>query len=262
MQTAAAFASGTALNGHWAFMRLCGWYKRTCGWALTLAVRAYIRSRHADEIAAGRGYCLFVIGHDRRRILHFNVTEHPASRWIVQQLREAFPFESAPRFLIFDRDSKYGAEVLAAVRSLTITPTPTSLESPWQNGVAERWIESCRRDLLDHVIALNQQHLKRLLSDYVGYYHEDRTHLGLGKGTPDNRSRMAASGPIVVTERSLRSGRLKTKRLAANLASHSRPLCTDRVNAEVLSTIAGFLVQSGAAFPVFATRKSQRFRCG
>ena len=69
------------------------------------------------------------------------------------------------------------------------------------NGVAERWIESCRRDLLDHVIALNEQHLKRLLSDYVRYYHEDRTHLGLGKATPNNRSRAAASGPILVTER-------------------------------------------------------------
>jgi transposase InsO family protein len=152
-------------------------------------------------ITFGVLYCLFVIGHDRRRILHFNVTKHPASLWIVQQLREAFPFDSAPRFLIFDRDSKYGAEVPAAVRSLTTTPLRTSFECPWQNGVAERWIESCGRDLLDHVIALNEQHLKRLLSDYVRYYHEDRTQLGLGKGTPNNRSRATASGPILVTQR-------------------------------------------------------------
>jgi hypothetical protein len=123
-------------------------------------------------ITFGVLYCLVVIGHDRRRILHFNVTKHPASRWIVQQLREAFPFDSAPRFLIFDRDSKYGAEVPAAVRSLTITPLRTSFECHWQNGVAERWIESCRRDLLDQVIALNEQHLKRLLSDYVRYYND------------------------------------------------------------------------------------------
>ena len=73
-------------------------------------------------ITFGVLYCLFVIGHDRRQILHFNVTKHPASRWIEQQLREAFPFESAPGFLIFDRGSKYGAEVPAAVRSLTIPP--------------------------------------------------------------------------------------------------------------------------------------------
>ena len=117
---------------------------------------AFLRN-HREAIAAmdfvtvptitfGAPYCLFVIGHDRRRILHFNVTKHPASQWIGQQQREAFPFDSAPRFPIFDRDSKYGAEVPAAVRSLTITPLRTSFECPWQNGVAERWIESCRRD--------------------------------------------------------------------------------------------------------------------
>ena len=78
-----------------------------------------------------------------------------------------------------------GLEVLVAVRSLKMSPVRTSFESPWQNGVAERWVESCRRDLLDHVIAVNERHLKRLLSEYVCYYHEDRTHLGLRKGTPD-----------------------------------------------------------------------------
>jgi hypothetical protein len=142
-------------------------------------------------------YCFFVIGHDRRRILHFNVTRHPTSDWIVQQLREAFPYERAPRFLIFDRDAKYGAEVPAAVRSMEIDCVRTSRESPWQNGVAERWVESCRRDLLDHVIALNESHLKRLLSDYVRYYHDDRTHLGLKKETPGARIRSTASGGVL-----------------------------------------------------------------
>src|SRR5256886_6139142 len=105
-------------------------------------------------------YCFFVISHDRRRILHVNVTKHPTSGWIIQQLREAFPFGSAPRYLIFDRDAKYGLELPGTLRSLNISPVRTSFESPWQNGVAERWIESCRQDLLDH-------HLKRLLSEYV-----------------------------------------------------------------------------------------------
>src|SRR6267143_1220259 len=146
-------------------------------------------------------YCFFVISHDRRRILHFNVTKHPTSLWIVQQLREAFPFESTPRFLIFDRDGKYGLEVPAAVRSLTITPIRTSFESPWQNGVAERWVESCRRDLLDHVIAVSERHLKRLLSEYLRYYHEDRTHLGLRKETPGGRTRAVAAGRILSYER-------------------------------------------------------------
>ena len=146
-------------------------------------------------------YCFFVISHDRRRILHFNVTKHPASLWIVQQLREAFPFESSPRFLIFDRDGKYGAEVPVAVRSLKIKPVRTCFESPWQNGVAERWVESCRHDLLDHIIAVNERHLKRLLTDYVRYYHEDRTHLGLGKETPHGRIGSAGLGRVISYER-------------------------------------------------------------
>jgi putative transposase len=147
-------------------------------------------------ITFGMLYCFFVMAHDRRRILHFNVTRHPTSLWIVQQLREAFPYRSAPRFLIFDRDTKYGLEVPVAVRSMAMRPVRTSFQSPWQNGVAERWIESCRRDLLDHVIALNESHLKRLLSDYVRYYHQDRTHLGLSKETPTGRARSVGIGRV------------------------------------------------------------------
>lgn len=148
-------------------------------------------------ITIGLIYCFFVIGHDRRRILHFNVTKHPTSRWIVQQLRQVFPFNAAPRFLIFDRDAKYGLEVPAAIRSMNIGAVQTSYRSPWQNGVAERWVESCRRDLLDHVIAINERHLKRLLSDYVRYYHEDRTHLGLAKQTPGRRLTSLSGGRVI-----------------------------------------------------------------
>jgi len=172
---------------------------------------AFLRN-HREAIAAmdffkvptisfGVPYCFFVISHGRRRILHFNVTKHPTSLWVVQQLRESFPFELAPRFLIFDRDAKYGREVPVAVRSLKMSPVRTSFESPWQNAVAERWVESCRRDLLDHVIAVNERHLKRLLSEYVRYYHGDRTHLGLRKGTPDYRTRSTASGRVLSQDR-------------------------------------------------------------
>jgi len=146
-------------------------------------------------------YCFFVISHDRRRILHCNVTKHPTSLWIVQQLREAFSFGSAPRLVIFDRDAKYGLEDPAAVRSQRVNPVRTSFESPWQNGVAERWVGSCRRDLLDHIIAVDEGHLKRLLCEYIRYYHEDRTHLGLRKETPNGRIRSLGLGRILSQER-------------------------------------------------------------
>ena len=121
---------------------------------------------------------------------------HPTSLWIVQQLREAFPFDSASRFLIFDRDAKYGEDVPTAVRTLNMSPVRTSFARPWQNGIAERWVGSCRSELLDHVIPLDERHLKRLLREYISYHHEDRTHLGLGKETPAGRSPSSASGRV------------------------------------------------------------------
>ena len=162
-------------------------------------------------------YCFFVIGYDRRRILHFNVTKHPTSFWVVQQLREAFPFGSAPRFLIFDRDGKYGLEVPAAVRSLNMRPVRTSFESPWQNGVAERWVESCRRDLLDHIIAVNERHLKRLLNEYLSYYHQDRTHLAWDKQTPTGRvpAKSGGAGCSMILTTSKLGGRHHRYDLAA-----------------------------------------------
>jgi transposase InsO family protein len=152
-------------------------------------------------ISFGVLYCFFVISHDRRRIPHVNVTKHPTSAWIIQQLREAFPFEASHKYLILDRDQKFGFEVIAAVKATRIIPKRTSFRSPWQNGIAERWVGSCRRDLLDHIVALNERHLKRLLSEYVHYHHEDRTHLGLEKGTPDDRVRSRASGRVLSEER-------------------------------------------------------------
>jgi putative transposase len=146
-------------------------------------------------------YCFFVIRHDRRQILHFGVTRHPTSSWIVQQLREAFPYSAVSRFLIFDRDGKFGFEVPIAVRALGVQPIRTSIESPWQNGIAERWVESCRRDLLDHVIAVNELHLKRLLTEYVAYYHGDRTHLGLAKQTPLGRLGSNGVGRVIALPR-------------------------------------------------------------
>lgn len=132
----------------------------------------------------GMIYCFFVISHDRRRILHCNVTQHPTATWVSQQLRKAFPDGTAPKYLIFDRGANFGAEVISTIKSFGTEPKRTSFRSPWQNGVAERFVGSCRRDLLDHVIVLNERHLKRLMTEYIRYYHDDRTHLGLDKQTP------------------------------------------------------------------------------
>jgi putative transposase len=133
-------------------------------------------------------YVWFAIDHAQRRILHFEVTELPAAAWVIQQLREAFPVDTAPRHLIFDRDSIFSAQVVLTTKSFNIQPTRTAWRSPWQNGVAERWVGSIRRELLDHVVVFNERHLRRLLREYVGYYHNDRTHFRLGKATPAGRS--------------------------------------------------------------------------
>ncbi len=99
-------------------------------------------------------YCFFVIAHDRRRILHWEVTRYPTSSWVTQQLREAFPYDSAPKYLIFDRAANFNQEVIGTIKTLGIEPKRTSFRSPWQNGIAECWVGNCRRDLLDHVIVL------------------------------------------------------------------------------------------------------------
>lgn len=132
-------------------------------------------------------YCFFVIQHGRRRIVHFNVTEHPTGPWIVQQLREAFPDSCAYRYMILDRDGKFGDEVTDLLTTCGVKPRRISPASPWQNGVAERWIGSCRRELLDHLIVLNEVHLRRRIREYVSYYHADRTHDSLEKDTPATR---------------------------------------------------------------------------
>ena len=149
-------------------------------------------------------YVFFVIHHGRRKILHWNVTDHPTAEWVTQQLREAFPFVEAPNYLIFDRDTIFDKQVVTTVRSFGIKAVRTSYRSPWPNGLAERWVGSCRRELLDHVIVLNEKHLRRLLRDYLAYYHEDRCHYSLDKDTPSHRpvqSQPSAKATVVALPR-------------------------------------------------------------
>ena len=133
-------------------------------------------------------YCFFVIEHGRRRILHFNVTSHPTSEWVVQQLREVFSDAGPYRYVILDHDSKFDVDVIAFLKASGLRPKRTSVQAPWQNGVAERWVGSCRREILDHVITLNEEHLRRLMRDYVNYHQDDRIHDSLNKDAPNRRS--------------------------------------------------------------------------
>lgn len=133
-------------------------------------------------------YCFFVIEHERRRILHFNVTPHPSADWIVQQLRETFPEAASYRYAILDHDSIFNVDVIAFLKATGFKPKRTSIQAPWQNGTAERWIGSCRREILDHIIPVNEEHLRRLIRDYVCYHQEDRIHDSLNKDTPNRRA--------------------------------------------------------------------------
>ncbi len=138
-------------------------------------------------------FVLIVLRHDRRRIVHFGVTAHPRVSWAAQQLREAFPWDNAPRELIRDRDGAYGVSSQATTTVLGIEEVVIAPRSPWQNPFVQRLIGSIRRECQDHVMILNERHLRRILGSYVTYYHRSRTHLSLNKDTPEGRSVTPAS---------------------------------------------------------------------
>ena len=139
-------------------------------------------------------FVLVLLTHHRRRIVHLAVTEHPTAAWTAQQIIEAFPNDTAPRWLLRDRDAIYGDVFRRRVAGMGITEVITSPSSPWQNPYAERLIGSVRRECLDHVIVLGERHLRRLLTAYLSYYHGARTHLCLGEGRADDTTRSDADG--------------------------------------------------------------------
>jgi putative transposase len=139
-----------------------------------------------------------VLCHQRRRVIHFKVTAHPTAAWVARQLCEAFPFDTAPRYLIRDRDGVYGEEVTRCLDNLGIVEVHTAPRSPWQNPFVERVIGSIRRDCLDHVIVLNERHLLRILKSYFAYYHQARTHQSLDNNSPEPRViELPAKGKVV-----------------------------------------------------------------
>ncbi len=143
-------------------------------------------------------FVLVLLSHQRRRIVYFNIAEHPTASWAAQQVVEAFPGDTTPQWLLRDRDSIYGDVFRRRVAGMGIAEVICSPASPWQNPYAERVIGSIRRECLDHVIVFGEVHLRRLLSAYVAYYHGSRTHLGLGKDTPDGRPVQPASAGRIV----------------------------------------------------------------
>jgi transposase InsO family protein len=132
-------------------------------------------------------YVMIILGHDRRKILRTAVTKHPTAAWLSRQVTEAFPWDTAPRYLLRDRDTSYGSDFRSQVEAMGITEVITAPRSPWQNAHVERVIGSIRRECLDHIVIFNERHLRRVLSSYVDYYQRTRTHLSLDKNCPDPR---------------------------------------------------------------------------
>ncbi len=132
-------------------------------------------------------FVFLVLAHDRRRVVHFNVTQYPTSVWTAQQIVEAFPWDTAPRYLLRDRDKIYGHAFQNRVKNIGMKEVKIAPRSPWQNPYVERLIGSIRRECLDHVIVFDERHLKRVLTDYFSYYHRYRTHLSLDSDCPESR---------------------------------------------------------------------------
>ncbi len=132
-------------------------------------------------------FVLVVLAHARRQVIHFNVTENPSAEWTGQQIVEAFPWDSAPKYLLRDRDAVYGSAFERRVQSMGIEQVVSAPRSPWQNPFVERLIGTLRRDCLDHIIVVNERHLRRIVARYLDYYHDWRTHLSLSMDAPNLR---------------------------------------------------------------------------
>jgi transposase InsO family protein len=143
-------------------------------------------------------FVLVLLAPERRRVLHFNVTEHPTAQWTAQQFVEAFPWDTAPKYLLRDRDAIYGDWFQQRVTSMGIHQVLAAPRSPWQNAYTERVIGGIRRECLDHVIVLSEAHLRRMLASYFHYYHRWRTHLSLAMDCPEPRPVLPPDqGPVV-----------------------------------------------------------------
>jgi len=133
-------------------------------------------------------FVLVILSHDRRRVVHVNVTAHPTAAWTRQQLREAFPDQTAPAYVVRDRDGCYGPDFGRLLQTFDTEEILIAPRAPWQNPFVERVIGTLRRECLDHVIVWNERSLRRTLGRFLDYYHEWRTHLSLDKDAPIPRA--------------------------------------------------------------------------
>jgi transposase InsO family protein len=170
--------------------------------------RAFLKNHVKDIVATDffivptiRNQVLFafvVFAHHRRRVLHFNVTTNPTARWTAQQIVATFPWGTPPKYLLRDRDKIYGGALRKRVKGMGLEEVLIAPRSPWQNPYVERLIGSIRREVLDHVIVVNERHLKRLLKSYFAYYHRWRVHRALEMDGPEPREVQAAHRGQVV----------------------------------------------------------------
>ena len=142
-------------------------------------------------------YVFVAISHHRRKILHFSVTSNPNSQWAIQQLRETFAFDETTKYVIRDNDKIFSGDFKTHIKNFGLEDTPTAPRSPWQNPVAERVIQTLRRECLDHMIIFDEKHLHDILDEYINdYYNVSRTHMSLEKDSPIHRP-VQADGKII-----------------------------------------------------------------
>jgi len=158
---------------------------------------------------------VIILAHDRRTIVRFDVTRYPTAAWLARQVTDAFPWDTAPRYLLRDRDTSFGQEFRKQVDAMGITEVVSAARSPWQNAYVEGVIGSIRRESLDHIVIFNERHLRRVLSSYADYYHRSRTHLSLNKDCPVPRPVMPQSIGRVVAIPQVNGLHHRYERLAA-----------------------------------------------
>jgi len=160
-------------------------------------------------------YVMIILAHDRRTIVRFDVTRYPTAGWLARQVTDAFPWDTAPRYLLRDRDSSYGQDFRKQIDAMGIAEVVSAARSPWQNAYVERVIGSIRRECLDHIVIFNERHLRGILSSYADYYHHSRTHLSLDKDCPDPRPVMPPRSGRVVAFPQVNGLHHRYERLAA-----------------------------------------------